>query len=62
MASIINKLQSENLIASPKFLKNNIHYEVIMGSMAYGCNSANSDMDLYAVCMPLREVIFPHEY
>lgn len=35
-------------------------YEVIMGSMAYGVSNNTSDMDVYAVAVPYRTMVFPH--
>lgn len=37
-----------------------VHYEVIMGSFAYAVSSDNSDLDVYAVCIPDKEMVFPH--
>jgi predicted nucleotidyltransferase len=31
-----------------------------MGSIAYGCNTDDSDIDLYGFCMPPKDSIFPH--
>lgn len=59
--SVFDKLLTEGLIKPPRFLKNNICYEVITGSVAYGTNLAEkSDFDIYGVGIPPREVIFPH--
>lgn len=35
-------------------------YECIMGSFAYGVSGKASDMDMYAVCIPPKEHVFPH--
>ncbi len=48
------------VIAPPKFLFDNTHYEVIMGSVAYGVSNDDSDMDIYGWCIPPKEDIFPH--
>lgn len=59
--SHFDKLLEAGLIRPPRFLKNNVVYEVITGSMAYGTNVANkSDFDIYGVVIPLKEMIFPH--
>lgn len=58
--SIVNKLISQGLITPPSFLKDNIHYECMMGSIAYGCSNDNSDIDLYGFCIPPKDIIFPH--
>lgn len=59
--SYINKLLNRKInIHPPKFLADNICYEVIMGSIAYGVNNDESDMDIYGFCIPPKEEIFPH--
>ena len=58
--SIVNKLVKKNLINPPKFLPTNIHYETIMGSLAYGVSSDSSDVDVYGFCIPPKDMIFPH--
>lgn len=59
--SIFDKLLAEDLIKPPRFLKNNIIYEVLTGSHAYGTNLAEkSDFDIYGVGIPPKDVIFPH--
>jgi len=60
MASITEKLMKKQLITPPSFLENNIHYEVIMGSVAYGVSNDTSDMDVYGFCIPPKHIIFPH--
>lgn len=64
MSSIVKKLINNNIInkgSYPDFLKENIHYEVIMGSYAYGVNSEDfSDFDIYGFCIPPKDDIFPH--
>ncbi|KKN33240.1 hypothetical protein LCGC14_0805790 [marine sediment metagenome] len=60
MGSLVDILISKGLITPPTFLKNNIHYECIMGSTAYGASSDNSDMDVYGFAIPPKDLIFPH--
>ena len=43
-----------------KWIKSNLQYEVIMGSMAYGVSNDNSDVDIYGWCIPPKGYIFPH--
>lgn len=57
---IIDKLKLKGLINCPKWLPNNIHYLTIMGSEAYGVSSGDSDRDVYGVCIPPKEIVFPH--
>lgn len=60
MASITNKLTKQQLIQPPGFLEDNIHYETIMGSQAYGCQSeGSSDFDVYGFCIEPVSYIFP---
>ena len=60
-ASYFDKSEDKGLITSaPRFIRNNIHYEVIMGSFAYGVTSDTSDMDVYGFCIPPKDMIFPH--
>ena len=57
---LLKNLQNENKIHPPKFLVDNVHYATIMGSMAYGCNTEESDYDVYGFCIPTKNDIFPH--
>ena len=36
MGAIFDKLLGEGLVHSPGFMKNNVHFKVMMGSVAYG--------------------------
>ena len=58
--SIVDKLTSRGLITPPPHLKNNIHYECLMGSIAYGCSNDASDCDVYGFSIPPKDIIFPH--
>jgi predicted nucleotidyltransferase len=59
--SHIQKLKDKGLpINAPKFVYDNTHYEVIMGSVAYAVSNDTSDMDIYGFCIPHKEDIFPH--
>lgn len=61
MPSTVQKLYEKGLLKqAPKFLPNNTHYEVIMGSVAYGVSNEMSDMDIYGFCIPPKDYIFPH--
>jgi predicted nucleotidyltransferase len=60
MSSRVQLLKTKGLISPPKWLPQNVHYEVIMGSVAYGVSSDNSDMDVYGFCIPPKEDVFPH--
>jgi predicted nucleotidyltransferase len=44
----------------PKWLPDNVVYETIMGSVAYGVSSDTSDCDIYSLCIPPKNYIFPY--
>ncbi len=48
------------LATPPQFLRNNVHYEVITGSVAYGVSADVSDMDIHGWCIPPKDYVFPH--
>src|SRR5262252_1031198 len=58
--SYIRELAEKKIAHPPPWLPNNIHYESLMGSVAYGVSSDTSDMDIYSWCIPPKEEIFPH--
>jgi predicted nucleotidyltransferase len=60
MNSVTKTLCEKSLITPPDFLKDSISYEVIMGSVAYGVSTDESDTDIYGFCIPPKEMIFPH--
>lgn len=58
--SKVRSLVKNNLFKpNPAFVAD-LHYEVIMGSFAYGVSNDTSDVDLYGVCVPPKEMVFPH--
>lgn len=60
MSSIVKKLESKQLFRPPHdFVKDTV-YEVIMGSTAYAVSNNSSDVDVYAVCVPDKSMVFPH--
>lgn len=60
MPSTTKMLKDKGLIKPPAFLTDNIMYEVIMGSVAYGVSGDTSDMDVYGFVIPPKDVVFPH--
>lgn len=61
MGSVYQSLCKKRLIRqAPKFLETAVHYEVVMGSVAYGVSNDSSDMDVYGFAIPPREYVFPH--
>ena len=57
---VIERLQSKQLITAPGWLPNNVVYEGETGSVSYGCNDQNSDIDIVGFCIPPKRIIFPH--
>jgi predicted nucleotidyltransferase len=53
-------LASGARISPPSWLADNLHYETLMGSVAYGVSSDSSDVDVYGICIPPRDMVFPH--
>lgn len=60
MASTVQKLYDRGLIQPPSWLPNQVVYETMMGSVAYGVSSDTSDVDVYGICIPPLDLIFPH--
>lgn len=60
MASVVRQLVDRGLIRPPSFLADNVMYEVMMGSVAYGVSGDLSDRDVYGWCIPPKAMVFPH--
>ncbi len=61
MGSAVQLCIKKKLVSPPTWLKTNLHYEVIMGSYAYGvAEKKSSDYDIYGVCIPPKSIVFPH--
>jgi uncharacterized protein len=60
MASRVQLMKQKGLINPPKWLPQNIHYEVMSGSVSYAVSSDTSDMDIFGFCIPPKEDVFPH--
>ena len=58
--SIVRKLERNSLLVGVKPFILDTHYEVIMGSFAYGVSSDMSDTDVYGFFVPPVELVFPH--
>lgn len=58
----LQDLERRGLINPPTWLTSNTCYLTRMGSMAYGVASGNSDQDIYGVCIPPRDYIFPRNF
>lgn len=57
---LLHDLSKKNLIHPPKWLPDNTIYLTVMGSQAYGVSTDTSDQDIYGVCIPPKELVFPH--
>lgn len=44
----------------PAWLPDNLVYETMTGSVAYAVASDTSDVDVYGVCIPPKDLVFPH--
>lgn len=51
---------NKGLIEAPKWLSESVIYETKTGSHSYGVNTPSSDLDLVGICIPPKEIIFPH--
>ncbi len=60
MPSIVEQLTQKGLIRPPTWMADNVIYETIMGSVAYGVSIDISDFDTLGVCVPPKEMVFPH--
>lgn len=51
------------LLNAPPWIKADpscIIYETIVGSQAFGTNTEESDIDVFAICVPPARIVFPH--
>ena len=60
MSSHVRKLFDRQIAHCPSWLPSNIHYECMMGSVAYGVSNDTSDVDLYGFAIPPKDDVFPH--
>lgn len=60
MIATSRKLHERNLLKCPRWMPDNMCYETVMGSLAYGVSSDLSDVDVYGFCIPPKELVFPH--
>jgi predicted nucleotidyltransferase len=58
--NLLAKLEAAGVAHPPSWLNTNLSYLTVMGSMAYGCNEDDSDLDLYGFCVPPKDSVFPH--
>ena len=60
MYSLISKLISQGHLDCPTWVGNNIIFEGLVGSRAYGLETDDSDYDIIGICIPPKENVFPH--
>jgi len=61
MSSTFEKLIGRGLINDyPSHMRNNVQYEVVMGSTAYGVSNDESDRDIYGFSIPPKTMLFPY--
>jgi uncharacterized protein len=58
--SLRKVLASGAKLSPPSWLPDNLCYETMMGSVAYGVSSDTSDTDVYGICLPPKDSVFPH--
>jgi len=58
--SLRNVIASGAVLHPPGWLPDNLCYETLMGSVAYGVSSDTSDVDVYGICLPPKDTVFPH--
>lgn len=60
MASTIAQLTKKQLIRPPSWLPDNVRFEGLQGSHAYGVAINDSDFDMVGFCIPPKDMVFPH--
>lgn len=60
MPSVVSQLTKRGLIRPPSWLPDNVLFEGIQGSNAYGAAVGDSDFDMVGYCVPPKDMVFPH--
>ena len=60
MVSRFKNLLEAKKINPPQFVNDGLIYEVLMGSECYGVAEDDSDVDIYGICIPPVNIVFPH--
>ena len=61
MASVLRRLIKKDLIHPPPWLIDNLMFEGVIGSKAYGCNEpGDADEDIVGMTIPPKGMVFPH--
>lgn len=59
---LLDKFAKLKLISPPPWLLANTHMVVEAGSVSYGTNNQNSDIDLFGFATPKLEMVFPAKF
>lgn len=60
MSGLRSVLDAGGRISPPPWMRDNLCFETLMGSVAYGVSSDTSDSDVYGICLPPKGLVFPH--
>lgn len=60
MPSVVSQLTKRGFIRPPTWLPDNILFEGVQGSNAYGVAVDESDFDMIGYCVPPKDMVFPH--
>ena len=60
MQHFTTKAVAEGFIEPPEWLPKSVVYETLRGSHAYGADTPESDTDVLGICVPPKEIVFPH--
>ena len=59
--SYSQKLHRDKIVKNIEpYILENVQYETVMGSQAYGVSNNNSDLDIYGFTIPPKRIVFPH--
>jgi len=58
--SLRKVLDAGGKVSPPSWMPPNLCYETMMGSVAYGVSTDMSDRDVYGICLPPKDLVFPH--
>lgn len=58
--SLRSIIEAKANVSPPHWLPDNLCYETMMGSVAYAVSNDTSDRDVYGICLPPKDMVFPH--
>ena len=59
MSNLLTLHSKAMLYKAPSFVTEDLIYLTIGGSLAYGVSGPESDVDMYGICIPPKEKVFP---